>query len=136
MLSAIWMSPEDGSWPPEIDVAEVLGHYPWDLHVTNHYGTQSSHRMNSHEYQCGVDLSDDYHSYAMEWEPDEIRWYIDDREVYSSRNGVPSKPMYFILCQAIGPTWTGKPEDYASTSFPVSMSIDYVIISQRKLEVE
>lgn len=132
MLNAIWMCPKDNSWPPEIDIAEVLGHAPWNLTVTNHYGTQENHEMKSFEHVSYDELTTEYHIYAIEWEPNEIRWYLDGILVFTSRQGVPSKPMYFIMCPAIGPNWTGNPTDYTDYSFPQEMCVDYVLISQRK----
>jgi beta-glucanase (GH16 family) len=133
MLNAIWMCAEDGSWPPEIDIAELLGNEPWKLYATNHYGGQgANHRMNGGSVERDYSLSDGYHLYGVEWEPNEIRWYLDGELIHRSTDGVPAKAMYFILCPAIGPAWTGDPDE--ASSFPLEMRVDYVRISQRIAE--
>ncbi len=129
-LDAIWMCAEDGSWPPEIDIAEILGGERHALHMTNHYGTASDHRMNSGSFTADVDLAADYRVYSVEWEPSEIRWYLDGVLRYSTRSGVPAKPFYFIICPAIGPDWTGDPDE--TSEFPSALTVDWVRVWQRK----
>ena len=77
ILSAFWMTPVDGTWPPEIDIVEVLGHDPFTAYFTNHYGVQSSHKMNNGKFTSRDDLSKDFHIYSVEWDKDSIRWFID-----------------------------------------------------------
>ena len=47
----------------------------------------------------GFDASLDYHRYAIEWEPTEIRWFVDDRLVHRRPAGrptpIPHLPMRF-----------------------------------------
>jgi beta-glucanase (GH16 family) len=130
MLIAIWMIPENGQWPPEIDIAEVLGTDTKTLHMTNHYGTQDDHLFKQGTDNTGTDLADDFHVYSVEWEPGVLRWYFDGRLCFSSETGVPDIPMHLILCPAIGPDWTGKPD--ASSVFPQRFEIDWVRVYQRK----
>jgi beta-glucanase (GH16 family) len=134
MLCAVWMVPADLSWPPEIDIAEVLdgneaNENPGRLYMTSHYGSSSDPRRNSGYFDTGANLTGDWHIYAVEWEPGVIRWYLDGIERFRTTEGVPDKPFYFILCPAIGPDWTGDPGE--SSSFPVEMLVDWVRVSQR-----
>ena len=41
----------------------------------------------------GQSFGDDYHVYAIEWEPGEIRWYIDG-ELYHTENDWYSRDPY------------------------------------------
>lgn len=137
MLCAIWMMPSDLTWPPEIDIAEVLSgddpkEDPSHLYMTNHYGTQSNHLMSNGSYYAQEDLTADWHVYAIEWEPGIIRWYLDGKECFSTKTGVPDKPLYFIMCSAIGPDWTEDPT--VDSVFPVEMRIDWVRVSQKSQE--
>ena len=129
MLSAIWMSTESGNWPPEIDIAEVLGNEPSKLYMTSHYGTPSSHGMNSGNFPGTEDLSQDFHVYGLVWEPGKIEWYLDGTKRYETTVSVPSEPFFFILCPAIGPDWTGDPD--GSSTFPQRFEIDWVRVYQK-----
>jgi hypothetical protein len=47
----------------------------------------------------GFDASQDFHRYAIEWEPEEIRWFVDDRLIHVRHAGrptpIPHLPMRF-----------------------------------------
>jgi beta-glucanase (GH16 family) len=47
----------------------------------------------------GFDASEDFHTYAIEWDPDEIRWFVDGEVVHRRRAGsptpIPHLPMRF-----------------------------------------
>ncbi|MCR9145136.1 MAG: family 16 glycosylhydrolase [bacterium] len=49
----------------------------------------------------GFDAAEDFHTYAIEWDPDEIRWFVDDRLVHTRPAGqptpIPHLPMRFHL---------------------------------------
>ncbi|MBP8081728.1 MAG: glycoside hydrolase family 16 protein [Spirochaetes bacterium] len=128
VLSAFWMTPADGTWPPEIDITEILGHDPLTAYFTNHYGTQSSHKMNNGKFNSAVDLSKDFHIYSVEWDNDSIRWFIDGVLYFSSVKGVPSKPFIMRLSLPVGPDWEGNPDQ--SSVFPQRMEIDWVRVYQ------
>src|SRR5699024_7893847 len=88
---AIWMMPEDepfyGTWPvsAEIDLMELLGHEPDTIHGTAHFGKQHQQIQGTYQLPDGQNFGDDYHVYSIEWEPGEIRWYIDG-ELYHTAN--------------------------------------------------
>ena len=85
-LPAFWMMPEDenlyGQWPKcgEIDIAEVLGHKTYEVYGTIHYGEPHNEQQGKFK-QLGYDFAADYHVFACEWEPGEIRYYVDG-EIY------------------------------------------------------
>lgn len=51
--------------------------------------------------ELGFDAAEDFHRYAVEWDPDEIRWFVDDRLLHRRRAGrptpIPHLPMRFHL---------------------------------------
>lgn len=126
---AFWLLPEDRSWPPEIDVAELLGQEPSVVHMTNYWGTVQDHPLNSGTY-AGPDFSQGWHTYRVDWEPSMIRWYVDDVQLFASEKGVPDKPMYLILNTAVGGDFPGKPD--TATPFPQKFEIRYIRIWQRQ----
>lgn len=62
----------------------------------------------------GFDASHEYHKYTIEWEPHEIRWYIDESLVYVRATWeptpIPDLPMEFFIN-----TWPSKSEDLVGT---------------------
>jgi beta-glucanase (GH16 family) len=82
-------------------------------------------------------LADDFHVYAIEWEPNEVRWYVDD-VMYERRTPadlppgarwVYDHPFFLLLNVAVGGNWPGAPD--ASTRFPQTMLVDYVRVYSR-----
>ncbi len=128
---AHWMLPEDGSWPPEIDIMEFLGHDRNTIHMTSHWGVHAdgSHPSNHGSYQSGADFSAALHTYAVEWGADSLRWYIDGVLRHVAVEGVPQKPFFLILNTAVGGDWPGNPDQ--TTVFPQYHVIDYVAVFTR-----
>lgn len=128
ILSAVWMTPADKSWPPEIDIVEILGSHPDMAVFTNHWGTSENHRFNSQKL-IAKDFSEGFHVYAIEWEEDQIIWYVDGAETASSRSHIPDIPLILRLSLPVGPDWEGKPD--ATSSFPQELLIDWIKVYSR-----
>jgi len=142
---AIWMMPEDellyGTWPVcgEIDIMENLGNEVDTIHGTIHFGEPHKQDQGTYKLDNGEAFADDYHVYTIEWEPGEIRWYIDDIQYhtandwysYNSNNEESytypapfDQPFFLIMNISIGGGWPGNPD--SSTIFPQQMLVDYV----------
>ncbi|HEY3280717.1 MAG TPA: glycoside hydrolase family 16 protein [Armatimonadota bacterium] len=126
---AFWLLPANKTWPPEIDILEILGHEPNRVYMTNHWRTQSGEHKSKGGSYVGPDFSTGFHSFAVEWKPDEILWYVDGTQRFASKEGIPSEPMYLIANLAVGGDWPGMPD--ATTEFPKSMDVDYIRVYQR-----
>lgn len=127
---AHWMLPDDHpAWPPEIDIMELLGHEPDVVHCTQHWGRwpNNAHRGESFK---GPDFSAGFHTFAVEWSPERIDWFVDDRLVFTSANDIPQIPFYLILNTAVGGHWPGNPDE--TTTFPQYHRIDYVRVYERE----
>ncbi|MCX6238943.1 MAG: glycoside hydrolase family 16 protein [Bacteroidia bacterium] len=123
--------PEERPWYSEIDIMEFLGHEPNILYGTLHYYTfNGQKRSSSGKWSGAVDYTKDFHIYALEWEPDSMRWYIDGQLLHVSTDGIPHTPHYLILNTAIGGSWPGNPD--STTTFPRFHDIDYVRIFHKK----
>ncbi|HEX3048953.1 MAG TPA: glycoside hydrolase family 16 protein [Bacillota bacterium] len=132
ILSALWMTPLDGDWPPEIDIMEVLGNSANTAYFTHHYGgTGEAHKQNGGHYDSSNDLSADYHIYTVEWEAKSIRWYVDGALLFTSTvdEGIPSEPFILRFSLPVGPDWTRNPTP--ASKFPQSFYIDWVKVYQR-----
>lgn len=131
---AFWMLPTpnaDGTihdGDGEIDIMEFLGDQTDIDQVHLHHG-----RVWGQAVDAGVDLSKDFHNYAVDWEPDHITWYLDGQPVYSvtDASAVPSVPEYLIVNLSVGGpnTWPGSPNK--TTAFPASMQVDWVHVWQQ-----
>ena len=91
---AFWMMPTDsvyGGWPRsgEIDIVEAVnlkvadedGNVESDIHGTLHYGKawpDNDSSGQSYTFPQDQNPADDFHTYAVEWQEGEIRWYVDD----------------------------------------------------------
>lgn len=125
------MIPEERPWYSEIDIMEFLGHEPNVLYGTLHYYTfDGQKKTSSGTWKGSVNYADDFHVYALEWEPDSIRWYIDDQLLHATTSGIPHTPHYLIINTAVGGGWPGNPD--STTIFPQFHDIDYVKVYQRK----
>ncbi|MEP7293919.1 MAG: glycoside hydrolase family 16 protein, partial [Chloroflexota bacterium] len=77
----------------------------------------------------------DFHTYAVEWEPNVIRWYVDDNLFHTlTPDDVPGEWVYehdfFILLNlAVGGYWPGMPDE--TTEFPQTYLVDYVRVYQQ-----
>jgi beta-glucanase (GH16 family) len=129
---AHWMLPQDNGWPPEIDIMEMLGDDPHKVYTTLHWRDQEGHHFTKGDPCEGPDYSLDFHTFAVEWEPGVLRWYVDDKCNLKWEKDVPDKPFYIILNTAVGgpKSWPGPTDE--STVFPQYHDIDYVRVFQRK----
>ncbi|MEV6490288.1 family 16 glycosylhydrolase [Actinoplanes sp. NPDC051633] len=136
---AFWMLGNDlGSvgWPNsgEIDIMENIGREPNTVHGTVHGPGYSGGAAIGGARTIGSPLADGFHTYAVDWSPNLIIWYLDGSEYFrvtpASLNGnrwVFDHPFFMILNVAVGGAWPGNPD--ASTQFPQRMVIDYVRVN-------
>lgn len=141
---AIWMLPtfaNNGGWPAggEIDIMELLGHEPNIVHGTIHYRNADGHRYTGGSYTLpSGDFASKFHTFALEWDETEMRWYVDD-ELYLTQTKWEhrSKPFpapfnqkfHLLLNVAVGGNWPGNPDE--TTVFPQRMEVDYVRVYQK-----
>jgi beta-glucanase (GH16 family) len=76
----------------------------------------------------GAQLSDDYHVYALEWSEEEYVFFVDDHEVFRTREGVSHQPQYAIL-SLLCADWESARLD--RKKLPESMLVDYVRVYQK-----
>jgi beta-glucanase (GH16 family) len=142
---AFWMLGADYSakgWPNcgEIDVMESVGTNPDKIQGSIHGpGYSGTNRLTAaYRLQTGR-FSDSFHVFAVEWEPQVVRFYVDN-ELYATRTPAdlpPGKPWvydhpFFVLLNlAVGGDFPGRPSD--SAVFPQRMLVDYVRVYTRKL---
>ncbi|WP_157546564.1 glycoside hydrolase family 16 protein [Hamadaea tsunoensis] len=135
---AFWMLGDNiGSvgWPQsgEVDIMENVGNEPGTVHGTLHGPGYSGCCGLGQAYTLpnGAALADGFHTYAVDWAPDSITFYIDGiqygRRTPADANGnqwVFDHPFFMLLNVAVGGNWPGSPN--GSTTFPQTMTVDYV----------
>jgi beta-glucanase (GH16 family) len=138
---AFWMLSSDVcglGWPAcgEMDIMENIGREPAVVHGTVHGPGYSGANGIGKPYQIiSGSFAGDFHVYAVEWEKDQIRWYVDDQLYFSlSPAQVKGKwvfdhPFFMILNVAVGGGWPGDPN--ASSTFPQKLTVDYIRVYQR-----
>ena len=148
-LPAFWMMPTDenlyGQWPRcgEIDAMEVMGQENNKLYGTIHYGNPHSEKQGTYTLENG-NFTDEYHTFACDWEPGKITWYVDGVKYheaddwYSTTEGQGTvaypapfdQPFYAILNLAVGGSWVGYPDENTKINSSAYI-IDYVKIFQK-----
>lgn len=123
---AFWMLPVGHHSKPEIDVLEFLGHETNIVHLTYHFKKPDGSDGRVTADFLGPHLPSGWHTFAVNWSPDSITWYVDGvrRSHYEDGPTISAEPMYLLLNLAVGGNWPGSPDQ--NTIFPNEYQIDYV----------
>jgi beta-glucanase (GH16 family) len=142
---AIWLLPTvwnlgDGGWPDngEIDVMEHVGYDPGVIHASTHSRKNQWRNNNQRTATLAVpDVGTAFHTYAMEWDAEEIRIYVDDRHYFTSRRDGGdwtswpfTRNFHLVLNLAVGGDWGGV-KGVDESVFPQRMEVDYVRVYQK-----
>lgn len=130
---AFWTFQADGLAYPnnaaEIDIFEMLGHYPNDHVTTNIHWAYPD----NNEYMQHVEIPyfnySDWHIYAIEWSPTKIIWYIDGKPIRILNDHYIMDPVRIIINTAIEPTYQ---PTTSTTPFPSEFRVDYVKVYDLK----
>ncbi|MEO0630783.1 MAG: family 16 glycosylhydrolase, partial [Planctomycetota bacterium] len=143
---AFWMLPTGspyGTWAAsgEIDIMESVN-FADRIYGTIHYGGPFPGNVQAGgQYAPGTDFSQGFHTYTLEWDPNQMRWYVDgvlyrviNREVWFS-TAAPGdarapfdREFHILLNVAVGGNFPGNPN--GSSQFPQSMQVDWVRVYQ------
>jgi beta-glucanase (GH16 family) len=133
---AFWMLGDNiGSvgWPTcdEIDIMEHIGREPKKVYGTIHGPGYSGGEGIGGSYTFVPDVADDFRVFAIEWQTNLIRWYVDGIQYFAASPAslggdtwVFDHPHFIILNVAVGGYWPGYPD--GTTVFPQQMLVDYV----------
>lgn len=141
---AFWMLGTDidqVNWPQtgEIDIMEHVGRLPnqvfGTLHGPGYSGGQSYGRI----VDLGKPVADDFHIFAVEWQPNKIVWTVDGLPYFTAtpndaflqgKQWVYNHPFFMLLNVAVGGNFGGAVG--ADTTFPQETLVDYVRLYQSK----
>ncbi|MDE6206765.1 MAG: family 16 glycosylhydrolase [Muribaculaceae bacterium] len=143
---AYWMMPVNNDfaanpWPRcgEIDIMEEVGYH------ANY--TSSSIHCEAYNHVMGTQKTaerltqgaqDDYHTYRLEWTPDYIATYVDDKALLIFNNDGKGnvatwpffRPFYVIFNLAWGGDW-GAAQGVDESCLPATMEVDYIRVFQK-----
>jgi beta-glucanase (GH16 family) len=139
---AFWMLGADFAdigWPScgEIDILELRGETPTEVLGTIHGPGYSGAASIGHTWTSPEPLSDDFHVYAVEWDPRHIQWWVDDTLVGAVHPGdlppdttwVLDHEFFLLLNLAVGGTFLEEPDD--TTPDKAALGVDYVRVYER-----
>ncbi len=121
--AAILLWPVDGNYPPEIDLMEAPDR---DRSRTFH----SVHGEYDFRNHMVISDASEWHTYAVDWLPDRITFYIDGVEQWTTTERVPHEPMslgFMALVAAPEDEWFGGGPD-ATTPGIVGLHVDWARI--------
>jgi beta-glucanase (GH16 family) len=146
MWPAFWMLGNDIAtigWPQcgEIDIMENIGKEPDTVHGSLHGPSSKGPTSDFSEHfllPAGLKFANDFHLYAVEWEPGSFRFFVDTT-LYATRKQSQwpaggtwafEHPFFLLLNVAVGGDWPGSPDN--STVFPQQMLVDYVRVYSKQ----
>lgn len=121
---ALWLLPITQAWPPEIDIAEMIGKTPTRYFASVH-AREFGFRINSTFPIDTYDLSEKFSTFGLKWTREKIEWTFNGKTV--AEYDTPSdlhQPMYLLVNLAVGGLWGGIPDD--PSVFPADFLIDYI----------
>lgn len=130
---AFWLLPTSHESLPEIDVMEILGDTPSEVHMNFHYlDKEGSYNRARNTWASPVPITD-WHVFGHDWQPRGLTWYVNGvkhARFSGDEQYVPDEPMYLIANLAVGGDWPGAPND--NTVFPSDFEIDYIRVWMRE----
>jgi beta-glucanase (GH16 family) len=133
---AFWMLGADidtAGWPAcgEIDVMECFGTDPRTVQGTVHGPGYAGRDGVSGRHHAAADLADDFHDYAVRWEPESVTWLFDGTPYHRVTPADLPGPwrfehdFYLLLNVAVGGSFSVPPD---ATDFPRTMLVDSVTV--------
>lgn len=125
----IYTGPSDNNPWDEIDI-EFLGKDTTKIQFNYFTNGQGNHEF---VYDLGFDASEEFHTYAFEWLPDSISWYVDGEKVHTATENIPSTPGKVMMN-----VWPGIGVDGWLNPFdgnvPLTAEYDWFRITQYNIE--
>jgi len=143
---AFWLLGD--TWPPEIDIIEFMDNrdantnHSKRVSMTHHFGTPGKKGMNT-LFQptqlskklgkflgLSVNFDEHFHLFAVKWEYNYIKWYIDNVPVYKTIYNIPNNKMRVIVSNGSSmvtpPTSNELPQDFIIDYIRVYMKNEYL----------
>lgn len=118
--SAFWFYNNTPEMWTEIDVFEIGGGVPGKerkyhmnahvFHTPEYRGTAADHIQYPEAWVADRDLADDFRVFALEWDAETIKWYVDGQVVRVLDNTHWHQPLYMMFDSETMPDWFGLPD--------------------------
>jgi len=143
LLTAFWLHQHDptkqeytpegrrreiGDGVVEIDIIELQGRNIGDsaskVDLNVHF-TPDAH----HQPEVGIDASEDFHVWAMEWQEGRIDWYLDGEVIGTYAGPTPQEKMFILIALFQYSGWIGEIDP--QMHYPRDLEVDYVRVYAR-----
>ena len=121
------------------DIMEEVGFDPDRFHISMH--TEAYNHVKGTQKTATTVIPDataDFHVFRVDWTPEDIRGFIDDKLIFTFVNEHKTaaewpfdKRFHWLLNVAVGGNWGGQ-KGVDDSSFPAAMQVDYVRVYRLK----
>lgn len=129
-LTAFWLLPASGAWPPEPDIEEIRGDVADTAYMTNHTGT--SNKQTQFTYVAPSAFGTAFHTYGLLMTRRSVSWYIDGVQRGKTTVGpgeyAPMFPILSLYTGTCGDGWAGCPSQ--TTGFSADVQVQWVHVWQ------
>lgn len=141
--NAFWLYRSPGKKfpdPPHFEI-DMEGHTPRELANTLHFYLPVAgekvvdHHAARKEWNALMNLDQDFHLYAFEWNERELIWYFDDRPVRRLKNPTCHAPAELRLSTVIMTDQLERDRVSPNTMDGVSMAVDWVRVYRKKQDL-
>ncbi len=112
----------------EIDIFEQQGRHISDTHsvvdLNVHFTADAHYRP-----RVEVDLSKDFHTWAMQWQEGQIDWYFDGTVIQTYQGPTPPEKMFILMALFQYSGWIGNIDP--NLTYPRDFEVDYVRVYAR-----
>ncbi|MBN2474516.1 MAG: family 16 glycosylhydrolase [Pirellulales bacterium] len=128
--SAFWFYDQLPNWWTEIDMFEIGGGDPerdklvfTNAHVFRTPEEGDRHWDKGERWVAPFRLADGYHTYALEWNKQELKYYVDGQVIRTLKNTHWHQPLTMNFDSETMPEWFGLPKP---EKLPSTFSLEYV----------
>ncbi|MCL2483718.1 MAG: glycoside hydrolase family 16 protein, partial [Propionibacteriaceae bacterium] len=68
-----------------------------NVHYPSSQTTGGDSQVGQAAYNSGVDLTQGFHTYGVDWEPSQLTFYLDGNAIRTVTSNIPNVPMYIII---------------------------------------
>ena len=77
-----------------------------------------------------INYAHEYHTFGIDWRPDHLTWYVDNKPYWTITSGIPTVPMVLVMNLAVGGVQDGEPPIPMHLKMPADFEIASVTISR------